>query len=98
MLRPYSQTACGVPIRRPFLQRNFTANQSPNSGRLSRLMKPRRAIQSVAVAQCQRAITETHGFSDKIFRLRSSFEKTEAGSGMEFEIHEASQLAVTVEF
>jgi hypothetical protein len=61
-------------------------------------MKPRRPINPVAVAQRERGVAQAHGFRDKVFRLRSSFEKTEAGSGMEFEIHEASQLAVTVEF
>jgi hypothetical protein len=50
-------------------------------------MKPRRSINPVAVAQRQRRVAQAYGFGDKVFRLRSPFQKTEARGGMEFEVH-----------
>jgi hypothetical protein len=94
-LRPYTPTS-GIKSR-TFLQRNFTPNQRPEPSRPSRLMKPRRPINPVAIAKRQRRVAKAHSFGDKVFGLRSAFEKTESRGGMEFEVHEASQLDITFE-
>jgi hypothetical protein len=91
-LRPYSLSVRPGTV---FLQRNLTPNQSPQPGRLSSFVKTWRSIKPVAVAQRQGRIAQSLGFRDKVFRLRSAFEKAKAGSGMKFEVHEAVQLDVT---
>jgi hypothetical protein len=67
-------------------QRQFRADDGPQTGARRRLMKARCAVHAVTIAESQRRIAERRGARDEIFRQRSPGEEAEGAAGAQFDV------------
>jgi hypothetical protein len=75
----------------------FGADDRFQAGRPRGFMEAWSAIHAVAIEQCKRRISEIGGSIDERFGQRRTLEKTEGGSGVEFDVRRghSDELATT---
>ncbi len=85
-------SAC--PVRRlPRRDRQFAPDDRRDPGRRRRLMKPRRAVDSVAIEQRERWIVERGRTVDERLGRRRPVEERERRRGMQLDVHQSSTPA-----
>ncbi len=67
--------------------RQFRADDRPQPRRERGLVKPRGAVDAIAIEQGERRVAQLGGALDERFRQRRGLEKTECGRGVELDVH-----------